>query len=154
MHSSAYSEFWCETTFSDLCDLWPCGYILHHRIKQPNLYCAGDFTIKFNVKYREGTRNGGGGDLRPTFRNTWRNLCGTIKSEKKCPLFRLILPFYHLDMASIRIDASLEYLLLSHLPPPKKNRINQKMMIFAQFSHFNQPQMRTFCPVNFYIKPF
>ena len=30
----------------------------------------------------------------PTFRNTCGNLCKTIKKERKCPLFRLILSFY------------------------------------------------------------
>ena len=38
-----------------------------------------------------------GGDLRPTFRNTY--LCKTIKKERKCLLLRLILSFYPLDMA-------------------------------------------------------
>ena len=39
-----------------------------------------------------------GGDLGPTFPNTCGNLCKTIKKEKTCPLFRLILSFYPLDM--------------------------------------------------------
>ena len=40
-----------------------------------------------------------GGDLGPSFRNTFGNLCKTIKKERKCPFSRLILPFYPLDMA-------------------------------------------------------
>ena len=40
-----------------------------------------------------------GGDFRPTFRNTCGNLCSAIKQVRKCPLFRLILSFYPLDMA-------------------------------------------------------
>ena len=34
-----------------------------------------------------------------TFHNTCENLCGAIKQVRKCPLFRLILSFYPLDMA-------------------------------------------------------
>ena len=41
----------------------------------------------------------GGGDFRPTFRNTCGNLCDAIKQVRKCPLFRSILSFYPLDMA-------------------------------------------------------
>ena len=39
-----------------------------------------------------------GCDFRPTFRNTLANLCGAIKQVRKCPLFRLILSFYPMDM--------------------------------------------------------